>query len=76
MDEKNIKLQFGANVKKIRTSKNLSQEKFAEIVGLHRTYITEVERGLRNVSLVNIVKIANGLDITVSELFQEVKKTK
>lgn len=73
MDETYIKLKFGANIKKIRTSKNLSQEKFAELVGLHRTYITEVERGLRNVSLINIVKIAKGLDISISELFNEIE---
>lgn len=74
MDENYIKLKFGENVKRERTSKNLSQEKFAELVGLHRTYITEVERGLRNVSLINIVKIANGLEIPISELFQKIEK--
>lgn len=73
MDENYIKLKFGANIKKLRISRNLSQEKFAELVGLHRTYITEVERGLRNVSLINIVKIAKGLDISISELFNEVE---
>lgn len=73
MDENYIKLKFGANIKKLRTSKNLSQEKFAELVGLHRTYITEVERGLRNVSLINIVKIANGLNVSISELFNDIE---
>ncbi|MGG5742204.1 helix-turn-helix domain-containing protein [Bacillus cereus group sp. IBL03679] len=47
----------------------MSQEKLAEITGLHRTYISEVERGNRNISLINISKIATALDINVSDLF-------
>lgn len=74
MNDKYIKTQFGLTVKKLRLSKNISQEKFAEIVGLHRTYISEVERGTRNVSLININKIAEGLDIKTSELFLEIEK--
>ncbi|WP_176215256.1 helix-turn-helix domain-containing protein [Cytobacillus gottheilii] len=74
MEDKYIKIQFGLAVKKFRVSKNISQEKFAEIVGLHRTYISEVERGTRNVSLINIVKIAEGLEIKTSELFLEIEK--
>lgn len=74
MEEKYIKTQFGITVKKLRVSKNISQEKFAEIVGLHRTYISEVERGTRNVSLINIVKIAEGLEIKTSEIFREIEK--
>jgi transcriptional regulator with XRE-family HTH domain len=69
MEEKYIKIQFGLTVRKLRLSKNISQEKFAEIVGLHRTYISEVERGTRNVALINIVRIAEGLEIKPSELF-------
>ncbi|WP_307257553.1 helix-turn-helix domain-containing protein [Oikeobacillus pervagus] len=74
MEDKYIKIKFGLAVKELRLSKNISQEKFAEIVGLHRTYISEVERGTRNVSLINIVKIAEGLDIKTSELFCKIEK--
>ncbi|MCH1626117.1 helix-turn-helix domain-containing protein [Fredinandcohnia quinoae] len=74
MDDKNVKTQFGLTVRKLRLSKNISQEKFAEIVGLHRTYISEVERGTRNVTLINVVKIAKGLEVKTSELFCEMEK--
>lgn len=73
MEYKNIKIQFGLSVKKQRLLKNISQEKFAEKVGLHRTYISEVERGTRNVSLINIVRIAEGLEMKTSELFAEME---
>lgn len=65
----NICLMFGNIVRKYRTEKGYSQEKFAEIVGLHRTYISALERGKRSISLENIAKIANGLDIEVYKLF-------
>ena len=74
MEDKYIKNQFGLTLKKLRLSKNISQEKFAEIVGLHRTYISEVERGIRNVTLISIVKIAEGLEVKTSELFREMEK--
>lgn len=74
MEDKYIRTQFGLTIRKLRLSKNISQEKFAEIVGLHRTYISEVERGTRNVSLINIVKLAEGLEIEPSKLFLEMEK--
>lgn len=74
MEEKYIKTQFGLTVRRLRLSRNISQEKFAEIVGLHRTYISEVERGTRNIALINIIRIAEGLEINPSELFHEMEK--
>lgn len=70
MENKQIQIMFGDNLKSIRTKKGISQEKMAELSDLHRTYISDIERGERNVSLVNIVKIAKGLDIEISELFK------
>lgn len=72
----NIKIQqaFGQAVKSIRMEKGISQEKLAELVDLHRTYISDIERGGRNVSLVNIYRIAEGLDVKVFEIFQEMEK--
>jgi len=58
----NIKQKFGLKIKEIRIAKGLSQEKLAELAQLHRTYISSVELGTRNVSLVNIERIANALD--------------
>jgi len=70
----NIRKKFGLVVRKVRTEKKISQEELAELTRLHRTYISEVERGIRNVSLVNIGKIASALNIHISELFQMVEQ--
>ncbi|MGG2085470.1 helix-turn-helix transcriptional regulator [Priestia aryabhattai] len=74
MESANLKQIFGQAVKKYRQEKSISQEKLAEITGLHRTYISEVERGTRNVSLINIIKIAKGLDINSSQIFMEMER--
>ena len=65
--------QFGERLKHLRGEKGLSQEKFALSIGMDRTYYASVENGKRNVSLINIKKIADGLGVTLSELFVEVK---
>jgi len=61
--------KFGLSVKKYREKKGYSQEKLAEISGLHRTYISSIERGKRSISLNNIERIAKSLDIEIHELF-------
>ena len=63
---------FGQAIRGLRLEKNISQEAFADICGLHRTYISDVELGKRNVSLENIEKMANALDITLPKLFERV----
>ncbi len=65
-----IKRKFGERVRELRIQKNLSQEKFALQIDMDRTYLASVESGKRNISLENINKIANGLEITLSELFK------
>ncbi len=67
-----ILIKFGETVRTLRQSKQISQEQFADMCGLHRTYISDIELGKRNVSLENIEKIAKALDITISQLFAEV----
>ena len=62
---------FGSNVRKYRTQKHLSQERFAELCGLHRTYISDIECFRRNISLDNIQKIADALEIDSYMLFLE-----
>ena len=52
----------------------ISQEELAHRSGLHRTYVTDIERGLRNISLENIYKIAKGLGLTLTKLFKLVEK--
>lgn len=67
-----VLMRFGEAVRRYRQMRQISQEDFAEMCGLHRTYISDIELGKRNVSLENIEKIANALDMTISELFVEV----
>lgn len=62
---------FGTNLKKYRKEKNLSQEKFAELCDLHRTYISDIECFRRSISLENIQKIADALEIETYKLFVE-----
>ena len=62
---------FGTNVKKYRLKLGVSQEKFAEKCGLHRTYISDVERFKRSISLYNIQKIADALKVETYKLFME-----
>ncbi len=52
----------------------LSQEKLAQLAGIHRTYIGDVERGVRNISLVNMTRIAAALDLPLSRLIMEIEK--
>lgn len=62
---------FGTNLKKMRLEKGLSQERFAEICELHRTYISDIECFQRNVSLETVQKIADALGIDTYKLFME-----
>lgn len=62
---------FGNNLRILRGKKGLSQEKFALLIGMDRTYYASVESGKRNISIMNIKKIADGLDLTVDQLFVE-----
>lgn len=62
---------FGTNLRRYREEKNISQEKLAEMTGLHRTYISDIERFQRNISLNNVQKIANALGIENYQLFKE-----
>ena len=64
---------FWTNLSKYREERNISQEKFAEMAGLHRTYISDVERFQRSISLGNVQKIAEALEIDVYKLFMEDK---
>ena len=60
---------FATNVKRYRLERNLSQEKLAELSGLHRTYISSIERVLRNISIDNVENIASALDVEPYLLF-------
>lgn len=67
-----ITTRIGNRIRELRTQTGLSQEKFAKKIGMDRTYFASVELGKRNISIVNIEKIANGLNVSLSELFKNV----
>ena len=70
-DCKNIKSAFGEKLRSLRLSKNLSQEKVAELADLDRTYISSVELGKRNISIVNICRLAAALQIEIQVFFED-----
>lgn len=65
-----ITVELGKKIKQLRMKKGLSQEKFALEIGMDRTYFASAEAGKRNISICNIKKIADGLEISLSELFE------
>lgn len=68
-----IQIALGKRIQNLRKQHGLSQEKFALLIGMDRTYYASVEAGKRNISIRNIQKIANGLNISLSELFDGVE---
>lgn len=68
-----IRERFGFAVKARREALGLTQEDLAEKARIHRTYLSDVERGTRNLSLVNIERLAAALDLSISELFRQVE---
>jgi transcriptional regulator with XRE-family HTH domain len=62
---------FGGNVRAIRQQKGLSQEELAQLAGLDRTYMGGIERGERNLGLINVKKISEALGIKVKDLFDD-----
>jgi transcriptional regulator with XRE-family HTH domain len=64
-----IRIRFGRAIRRIREEQEINQEEAAERCGLHRTYYSGIERGVRNVSLVNIEKVSKGLKTSLPDLF-------
>lgn len=69
-----IAVRFGNAIRVIRRREGISQEELADRCGLHRTYISDIELGKRNVSLENIDRLACALNISLIDLFDEVSK--
>lgn len=65
-----ITVSLGKRIRELRTQSGISQEKFALKIGMDRTYFASVEAGKRNIAICNIKKIADGLDVSLSELFE------
>ena len=68
----NIQQRLGNRIRSLREATGLSQEKFAAKIGMDRTYFASVELGKRNISIVNLEKIADGLNVSLAELFRNV----
>lgn len=71
ISDSEILKKFGERVRQLRKQKDISQEELAHRADLHRTYIGMIERAEKNITLLNIEKIANALEITVKEIFEE-----
>lgn len=65
--------KFGDRIRKLRKARGLSQEELAELAGLHRNYIGGIERGERNIALLNIMRLAKALKISPSELLDGIE---
>jgi transcriptional regulator with XRE-family HTH domain len=63
---------FGKRVRELRLAKELSQEELAEIAGLHRNYIGGIERGERNLGLLNVVQLAHALSVKPAKLLETI----
>lgn len=72
MDESSLKKSFGLRCRQLRDQTGLSQEKLALLINMDRSYYASIETSLRNVTLVNMAKIADGLGVDLSELLQGV----
>lgn len=68
-----ILVRYGHAVRKVRLEQGISQEELADRCGLHRTYISDIELGKRNLSLENIERISISLNKTLSDFFKEVE---
>lgn len=69
-----ILTEFGLAIRVLRLERQISQEALADICGLHRTYVSDIELGKRNISLENIEKIANALGVSIEFIFGKVKR--
>jgi transcriptional regulator with XRE-family HTH domain len=73
-ERKRAREVFASNLRRFRLSKGLSQEALAELAGLHRTYVSSVERGERNISVDNMERLAFALGVDLVALIEEIKE--
>jgi len=72
--ENELKVAFGRAVRRFRLSRKFSQEELADLADIHRTYIGDVERGTRNISLVNMCRIAHALEVPLSRIISDMEQ--
>ena len=68
MSSPDVQVKFGRRLRDTRRKRGISQERLAELADLHRTYVSGVERGERNISLVNIERLARALSVSMADL--------
>lgn len=66
--DRQLLLEIGDNIRRVRKQRGYSQEEFADIAGFSRSYYTEIETGKRNISILNLIKIVEALKVNPSEL--------
>ena len=69
-----VMVRFGKRLREVRKKVGISQEKLAELARLHRTYVSTVERGKQNISLINIERLALALGVSLAELMPDTKR--
>lgn len=70
-----ILVRFGFAIRTLREARELTQEELAERSRIHRTYLSDIERGSRNVALINIERLAKSLSVNLEELFKRVDRS-
>jgi len=70
-----IRVRFGFVIRTLREARELTQEELAERSRIHRTYLSDIERGSRNVALINIERLASSLSVSLAELFKQVDRS-
>lgn len=73
MSKKKILIEFGEKIRELRKEQGISQEELSYKADLHRTYIGMIERAEKNITLINIEKIAQALNVDIKELFNDTK---
>ena len=73
MEEKPLAVRVGVLIRRLRLEAGMSQEKFADLCGLHRTYIGFIERGEKTITIETANKIAQALGLTLAQLFKDLE---
>jgi transcriptional regulator with XRE-family HTH domain len=72
--ESRTKAEFGKAMRQFRHAAGISQEAHADLAGIHRTYVGDVERGERNISLLNMVRLSSALGVRLSQVILEMER--
>ena len=71
MDDIDIRVRVGLRIKQLRAATNMTQDRLAYTIDISRSYLAEVETGKRNVSMINLERICDGLGVTLEEFFSD-----